>query len=84
MLLHALVTKITDTQVELDRSTPEMGAAIPYDMLVMATGSQLPQPGTLPTSEKTASVQWLKDYQKKIQNASNIVIVGGGAVGVRK
>ena len=65
MLLHALVTKITDTQVELDRSTPEMGAAIPYDMLVMATGSQLPQPGTLPTSEKTASVQWLKDYQKK-------------------
>lgn len=69
-----------DREVELDgkRSTQ-----IPHDFLVVATGTKLQPPGTLPGETKVEGVKALQDLQDKIRDASKIVLVGGGAVGVQ-
>ncbi|KAL2126878.1 hypothetical protein VTI74DRAFT_11687 [Chaetomium olivicolor] len=56
---------------------------LPFDYLVIATGTRLAAPGTMPSDDKPSSVRYLQSYQKSIQSASSIAIIGGGAVGVQ-
>ncbi|KAJ4291421.1 hypothetical protein N0V88_006014 [Collariella sp. IMI 366227] len=54
-----------------------------FDYLVVATGTRLAAPGTMPSDDKLSSVDYLQSYQREIQIASSIAIIGGGAVGVQ-
>lgn len=56
---------------------------IPFDFLVAATGTRLAAPATMPGDDKAPSVQHLQAYQRRIQAAQSVVIIGGGAVGVQ-
>ncbi|KZT50416.1 FAD/NAD(P)-binding domain-containing protein [Calocera cornea HHB12733] len=56
---------------------------IPYEYLVIATGTRLPPPGTLHVEGKVAGTQYFQEYQEQVKNASNIAIIGGGAIGVQ-
>lgn len=50
---------------------------------VMATGTKLTPPSSLPGSEKADGVTYLRNHASKIESSSNIAIIGGGAVGVQ-
>ena len=56
---------------------------IPFEHLVVATGTKLPAPGSMQSDEKNESVDYFKVYQRGVSRANKIVIIGGGAVGVQ-
>jgi len=59
------------------------GQSIPYDYVVLATGSQNSFPGKLDKLDSVLEgIKQYDDVEKAVQRAENIVIVGGGAVGV--
>ncbi|KAK3356696.1 hypothetical protein B0T25DRAFT_497387 [Lasiosphaeria hispida] len=60
------------------------GEEIPYEFLIIATGSTVPDglPSRLGVDNKEEGVQLLKGVQAKIRAASHVVVAGGGAAGV--
>ena len=72
----------------------QSGEEFPYEYLIVATGSRLPQerredngtgnslPSRVDVDGKEDGIQMLKDMQLKIRDARNLVVVGGGAAGV--
>ncbi|PWN51466.1 FAD/NAD(P)-binding domain-containing protein [Violaceomyces palustris] len=67
---------------------------VKYDYLIYALGSHLPSPiniwsniasggEQLPSGTKLQGVEWLRSAQGRIAIANDIVVVGGGALGVQ-
>ncbi|KAK4100411.1 FAD/NAD(P)-binding domain-containing protein [Parathielavia hyrcaniae] len=56
---------------------------IPFDYLIVATGTRLAAPGTMPGDDKPPSVRYLQGHQARVRSARSVAIVGGGAVGVQ-
>lgn len=54
-----------------------------FDGQVIATGTKLTPPSTLPSSDKADGVTYLREHANKVEKSSNIAIIGGGAVGVQ-
>ncbi|KAJ9122233.1 hypothetical protein QFC22_001652 [Naganishia vaughanmartiniae] len=71
-----------DNKIVLDREW-KGETVVPFEYLVVATGTQLPSPGSMQGEEKTDGVGFFKTYQAGVQRAKDVVIVGGGAVGVQ-
>ncbi|CDS00785.1 related to AIF1-mitochondrial cell death effector [Sporisorium scitamineum] len=75
--------------LQLDRKGSEGDARLEFDFLAIATGTQLRQPWSLPSTHKDGveakkeAVETLRSYQDAVKDAEKIVIVGGGAVGVQ-
>lgn len=78
-LVNARAMQIHSNRVVLDRGDP-----IPYDFLVLATGTSLASPGSLPSRTKAGGVTHLQKYQENVARSQKIVVIGGGAVGVRE
>jgi NADH dehydrogenase FAD-containing subunit len=57
------------------------GEVIPYHALVLATGSKWEGPLDFPSSTKEVT-EWVKNQRNAFSRAKDIVIVGGGAVGI--
>ena len=96
VVLHATVTRLEEHSLTLSRAIPEAGFAEPklsFDYLVYALGSHPPEPidlwsplnvGSIPyDGTKPKGVQWMKAAQKRIEEAPSILVVGGGALGIR-
>jgi pyruvate/2-oxoglutarate dehydrogenase complex dihydrolipoamide dehydrogenase (E3) component len=66
----------------LDREW-QSSRTIPFDYAVVATGTRLAAPGTMPDDDKPPSVRYLQSHQAGIKAANSILIIGGGAVGVQ-
>ncbi|KAF2160240.1 hypothetical protein M409DRAFT_60153 [Zasmidium cellare ATCC 36951] len=83
---HALITARA-TSVHKDHisiSAPFEGTQnLSYDYLVIATGTLLAAPSMMPFDTKTPSVKYIQNYQRQIEAAETLTIVGGGAVGVQ-
>ena len=62
--------------------TLQDGTAFEYEYLAVATGSTGPPPWHLQSGEKKEGMDVFRRMQKEIQEAKDLVIVGGGAVGV--
>ncbi|PIK42333.1 putative apoptosis-inducing factor 2, partial [Apostichopus japonicus] len=62
----------------------ESGEEIPYDIVIIATGSRGPFPGKIKLDVKTKSEaeELFRAKQNQVQSANRITIIGGGAVGV--
>ncbi|CEH14929.1 Monodehydroascorbate/ferredoxin reductase [Ceraceosorus bombacis] len=56
--------------------------SIPYTHLIYALGSHLPDPLRTPARTKLQGRSWLQAMQRRVAQAHDIVIVGGGALGV--
>ncbi|KAK4705113.1 apoptosis-inducing factor 2, partial [Phenoliferia sp. Uapishka_3] len=85
-IVQAAALSISPTTVTLDRPIVINGVSsniIPFEALVMATGTALSPPGTLPGTTKQEGVDWFQEHQARVEKAKNIVIIGGGAVGVQ-
>ncbi|KAI4810394.1 putative oxidoreductase [Aureobasidium sp. EXF-8845] len=86
VVVRAGVHKIDKEEIWLDRKVEVNGKGvdkIPYAYLVIATGTKLTPPSTLPSSDKADGVTYLREHAKKVEQSSNIAIIGGGAVGVQ-
>ncbi|CAI4213588.1 unnamed protein product [Parascedosporium putredinis] len=71
-VVRAKVLSLFPDRIVLDRDW-QGTKEVPYDYVVITTGTRLPAPGTMEHEDKASS----------IQGAHKIVIVGGGAVGVK-
>ncbi|TXT04936.1 hypothetical protein VHUM_04019 [Vanrija humicola] len=81
-VVQARVVALTPGRAELDREW-EGRSHIPFDYVVVATGTRLRPPGTVQSDDKRAGVAYFQDYQAKVQKAGSIVLIGGGAVGIQ-
>ncbi|KAF7794141.1 hypothetical protein EIP86_005272 [Pleurotus ostreatoroseus] len=98
ILLHAQVTALSAHSVTLSRSFPEYGIDGPvldFHYAVYALGSHLPAPinlwGPYPDAKssnvyrgcKVEGVSWLRKFHDAIEQASSVLVVGGGALGIQ-
>jgi NADH dehydrogenase FAD-containing subunit len=60
----------------------ESGERVPYEYLAIATGCSQPFPARLKSSDRDGGCGELRDFQKRVQSAKSVALVGGGAVGV--
>lgn len=58
------------------------GETIDYEYLVLATGASAGLPSRVAPNDKASGVKALKDHRQKIQEAHDIVVIGGGAAGI--
>ncbi|KAF4548137.1 Pyridine nucleotide-disulfide oxidoreductase-like protein 7 [Elsinoe fawcettii] len=85
-VVQAVASRIEKGQIRLDRKVNLDGKqtdSIKYAYLVIATGTKLSAPSTLPGSEKADGVDYLIQHARKVEKASSIAVIGGGAVGVQ-
>ena len=55
---------------------------IPYTHLIYALGSHLPDPLRHDSYTKADGIWWMQRMQKRIEESREIVVIGGGALGV--
>ncbi|KAJ6628777.1 FAD/NAD-P-binding domain-containing protein [Mycena sp. CBHHK59/15] len=74
-VVHGVASQILPEKVVL-----ASGESVPYEYLVMATGT-----GFLPLLSRTKveGVAFAKALQERVKESSNIVVIGGGASGVQ-
>lgn len=75
--LASLVKGARETE-EADTET------IRFKYLVYATGSRLPHPLIRLPKKKMEAKDWLKENQKAVREATRVLVVGGGALGIRE
>ena len=83
-VIQARAVRITNGHIDLDRPVKGFGTRISYNYLVYALGAKLP--GFLSSvvdSDKDSSTSWIKSLQGKIDRSKNVVVVGGGALGIQ-
>ncbi|CAL3972305.1 hypothetical protein PZA11_004548 [Diplocarpon coronariae] len=84
--VQARVTDVTKDSIKIDRKVDvdgELLNSIPFAYLVLATGTKLTPPSTIPYSKKEDGVLYLRSHVQRVLASSSIVIIGGGAVGVQ-
>lgn len=96
VVLQATVTSLTPTHVVV-QSNEEAAAektggkkklwsidsvSIPYSHMIYALGSHLPDPLRTEARTKEQGVNWMRDIQARVKSSREIVLVGGGALGV--
>ena len=81
-VVQARALSVRPHYLQLDREW-QGSAQIPFEYLVVATGTRLAEPAGMKDDDKVSSVAYLQKHQAGVQQAKSIVIVGGGAVGVQ-
>ncbi|SAM85398.1 related to AIF1-mitochondrial cell death effector [Ustilago bromivora] len=87
--IHPSAETSSKGYLKLDRAANQGSDTLEFDYLAIATGTQLREPWSLPPTShegvtaKKQAVETLRRYQDAVEQARNIVIVGGGAVGVQ-
>ncbi|KAL4941680.1 hypothetical protein BDV06DRAFT_193981 [Aspergillus oleicola] len=83
-VIQARVLSIAPNHVNLDKAWAESSSTtIPFEYLVLATGTRLSEPAGMSDDDKVSSVAYLRRHQDQIKSAKSILIAGGGAVGVQ-
>lgn len=91
-VLQGLATAIREDCVVVRKKSESEGedegegevVEVPYEYLVIATGTKLSPPGSLHTEGKMDGVEYFRAYQEQVRRSKRIVVVGGGAVGIRE
>lgn len=81
-MVQARVISIRPEHIELDREW-QGSNQIPFDYVVVATGTRLSKPAAMEHDDKPSSVNYLQKHQADVKRSKSILIVGGGAVGVQ-
>lgn len=80
-LVIGSVVSISEQEDESGSVVLHDGREMPYAYLVLATGSSWGSHLAFPES-KSESKAWAANWRAKFENAQNIVIVGGGVIGI--
>ncbi|OJJ78538.1 uncharacterized protein ASPGLDRAFT_138727 [Aspergillus glaucus CBS 516.65] len=81
-VIQARALSVQPHHLQLDREW-QGSNQIPFEYLVVATGTRLAQPAGMKHDDKLSSVSYLQKHQADVKRSKSIVIVGGGAVGVQ-
>ncbi|ORZ17736.1 hypothetical protein BCR42DRAFT_325453 [Absidia repens] len=81
-VVHATVTRFDESMVYLDTDVPDFGSAIEFDFLVVATGMRYAAPARIHTATLEEGLAQLQHIRQHIRQATSILIVGGGPVGL--
>ncbi|KAL4916041.1 hypothetical protein BDW62DRAFT_187081 [Aspergillus aurantiobrunneus] len=81
-VVQASALSVHPRHVKLDREWQGSGQ-VPFEYLVVATGTRLSEPAGMRDNDKVSSVAYLQKHQADIKKARSILIAGGGAVGVQ-
>lgn len=82
-VIRAAVTSIQQNPGGGGTLTTDIGSDVPYDVLVLATGSHWEGGLDLPPLRDDA-ISFIKSYRDKVKQSKGVAIVGGGAVGSGK
>ena len=82
LVVTARVVNIDNGFLVLDRDY-NGSSKLPFEYLVVATGTLLSQPCAVQADEKPAGVAYFRQHQQQVRQANSIVIAGGGAAGVQ-
>jgi NADH dehydrogenase FAD-containing subunit len=82
LVVTARVQHIDDGFLVLDREY-DGSSQLPFEYLVVATGTLLSQPCGMQSDDKPGGVAYLRQHQQQVKQANSIVIAGGGAAGVQ-
>lgn len=93
VVLQASVSSITPSHIIVQTSQDARSngkgklwsidsASIPYTHLVYALGSHLPDPLRTEARTKPSGMSWMREMQDRVKVSREIVLVGGGALGV--
>ena len=82
-VLNAKVTSIVDSETKGRYVVLENGDKIDFSVLVLTPGSIWEGPINFP-DKKEEHLEWIDTWREKFGKANNIVLVGGGAVGLGK
>ncbi|CAG8636195.1 10743_t:CDS:2 [Ambispora leptoticha] len=80
-VVHATVTEIHKNEVIVVTET-EWGTSIPFEYLILATGSSYSVPAKVDIATKEEIVSEIRKRRDAVKNSSKILIIGGGAVGI--
>ena len=97
LFLQSQVVSLQENSVTLDRAFPEygLGETIDFEYCMYALGSQLPAPCDV-WSEASVSgndevrgtkahgMKWMMRRVEKVKDAKRVVVIGGGALGIRE
>jgi apoptosis-inducing factor 2 len=81
-IIKAKLSSPREDHLVLDREW-QGSKTVPFNYLVIATGTRLRAPANIDYDEKHDTARFLRVYQTRVQKAQSIVIIGGGAVGVQ-
>ncbi|KGO67484.1 FAD-dependent pyridine nucleotide-disulfide oxidoreductase [Penicillium italicum] len=81
-IIQARALSVKPTYIELDREW-QGSKEVPFDYVVVATGTRLSKPAAMDDDDKASSVEYLQKHQAGVKRSQSILIVGGGAVGVQ-
>ncbi|KAF2721086.1 FAD/NAD(P)-binding domain-containing protein [Polychaeton citri CBS 116435] len=81
---QGILVRVQDTVLSLTETHVVLatGEDIPYEYLVLATGTMQPLPAKVKSTECAQACQELQSVQQRIKGAQRIAIVGAGAVDV--
>lgn len=82
-VVQAKAINVDAHRLYLDREAWQGRKEVEYEYLVIATGTRLPSPGSMQDDHKLGGVGFFKTYQQGVQRAEDILVIGGGAVGVQ-
>lgn len=82
LVVQASATQLGNNSISLDQSVPEFDTTIPFDFLILATGTRYPSPAKAHTLDFESTHAHLVTLRAEIKAAKSIVIVGGGPVGI--
>ncbi|KAF0421290.1 FAD/NADP-binding domain-containing protein [Gigaspora margarita] len=80
-IVHAIVTTINKNEVIVDTET-EWGTNIPFEYLIIATGSSHNKPAKMTADSKEEGIAEIIAQRDAVKNANKILIIGGGPVGI--
>jgi apoptosis-inducing factor 2 len=86
IVVQARAVSLRKDSVQLDREVQidgERRSSIPFSFLVIATGTKLSPPSTLPGSAKLDGVTYLQKHAQRVVRSKRIGVIGAGAVGVQ-
>jgi NADH dehydrogenase FAD-containing subunit len=82
LVIQASAVQLEKNELILDQSVPEFGNSIHFDYLILATGTKNPAPAKATAIDEKEIRANLSKLRGEIKSAKNVVIVGGGPVGI--
>ncbi|KAJ3188138.1 Apoptosis-inducing factor 2 [Gaertneriomyces sp. JEL0708] len=79
---HARMLQGNCVRIDQKSVVLEDGNTVPFDYLIIATGTAYPSPSKVPTTTKAEGIAHLQSVAEAVKQSENILVIGGGPVGV--